>query len=249
MRVAPSETVAGRRRGSSRLERLLGGAPLVSARLRRWVLGVSILAVGCLAGFGFAVRNSTRPFLFDATVDSFLLRTSGLEYRVAVILSEAGDPKIFVTITAVVALALILLRDYRAAVAAVVSVGVALVLVEDALKPFFDRHHGTWPGGPTFPSGHAAVALALAGAVTLAAAGDRPLGRLLGPVWRRLLMVVVLGIGCTIGIAMVVLQFHFMSDVVAGIPLGLAVSGCTAVALDAVAARWQAARDRRALSP
>ena len=37
---------------------------------------------------------------------------------------------------------------------------------------------------------------------------------------------------------MVVLRLHYMSDVVAGVPLGLAVTGCTALALDAIAGHW-----------
>jgi membrane-associated phospholipid phosphatase len=213
----------------------------VSGRLRRWLCVVSMVAVACLTGFGFAARHAMHPLLFDASADAFLRRSSALEHRVAVGLSEVGKPTIFIAIIAFIAVALLLVGDYRAAVAAVVSVGVAMGLVEDVLKPFFDRRLGS-VAGPTFPSGHTAVAVALAGAVMLAASGRRPLGRLLGPVLRRLLVAVVLVLSCTIGLAMVVLRFHYLTDVVAGIPLGLAVSGCTAVILDAVAARWQARR-------
>ena len=227
--------------GRHLFERRLGGPPLVSDRLQRWVVVVTVVAVGSLAGFGFAARNATRPLLFDANADTFLRESSGLEHRVAVLLSEVGKPAIFVTLTALIVVALILLGDYRAAVAAVVSVGVALVLVEDVLKPFFDRRMSS-VAGMTFPSGHTAVSVALAGTVALAASGRRPLGRLLGPVLRRLLVAFVLLLSCTIGLAMVVLQLHYLTDVVAGIPLGLAVSGCTAVVLDAVAARWQASK-------
>jgi membrane-associated phospholipid phosphatase len=42
---------------------------------------------------------------------------------------------------------------------------------------------------------------------------------------------------------MVALQFHYMSDVVVGILLGLAISGSVAFFLDAVAARWQRTKD------
>jgi membrane-associated phospholipid phosphatase len=177
--------------------------------------------------------------MFDHRVYVFFLSASGLEQRVAVLLSDLGDPEIFVTITALIALALIFLDDYRAAVTAVVSAGLAWALVEHVLKPFFDPRLG-----PAFPSGHTAVAVALAGAVTLAASGERPLGRLLGAVLRNLLKATVLVLSGTIGLAMVVLELHYLSDVVAAIPLGLSLSGCTALLVDVFATRWRAWEDR-----
>ena len=215
-------------------ERLSDGPPLVSARLRPWVLVTTIVAVCGLVGLGLVVRNSRQSVLFDRRIDTFLVRTSGFEHWTARQLSTIGTPLIFMAITAVVAAVLVLLTDYRAAVAAVLSVGIAVVLVEKVLKPFFDRYH-FGISGPSFPSGHAAVSFTLAGAVILAARGSRPLGRALGRTLRRLLMAGVLVVGCAIGLAMVVLQFHYMTDVIAGAPLGLAVAGCTAMVLDAVA--------------
>jgi undecaprenyl-diphosphatase len=197
---------------------------------------VGIAAAGCLAGFGFAARGSSRPLLFDRSIDSFLARTPGPGHSVAVVLSNVGDPRIFVTITGTVVIVLVLLKDYRAAVATVAAVALALVLVEEVLKPFFDRRMGDL-SGPTFPSGHTAVSVALAGAVILAAGRARPLGRLLKPAARRVLMCLVVLVACSIGLAMVVLHLHYMSDVVTGVPLGFAVSGCVAAVLDAIAGR------------
>jgi membrane-associated phospholipid phosphatase len=225
-----------RARWSSLLERVRGGPPLVPDRLRRWVLAVTIVTVAFLAGFGFAVRNSSRPVLFDRRVDAFLSRASGIDHRVAIILSQFGDTKVFVPITAVVAIGLILLGDYRAAAGTVGSVAVGVVVVEDVLKPFFSRHHAGF-SGETFPSGHT-VAVALASAVILLAGTGRPLGRLLVLPLRYLLTTILLVVASAIGVAMVVLRLHYMSDVVAGVPFGFAVTGCTALFLDAVARRW-----------
>ena len=234
-----AEVLSARRRPRRApfLEKALGRPPLVPDALRPWVLAVTIVAAGCLAGFGFYVRDSSRSVLFDRSVDDFLGQTSGFAYRVAILLSHVGEPKIFVTITAVVALALIVVGDFRAAFAAFLAVAAELVLVEEILKPFFDRRVAGLPG-PTFPSGHTAVAMALAGVVVLAAGGARPLGRLLGPVWRHVLMAVALLLAGAVGVAMVILHLHYMSDVVVGVPLGLAVAGGTAVGLDTVANRW-----------
>jgi membrane-associated phospholipid phosphatase len=195
-----------------------------------------MVAVACVTGVGFATWKSSRPLLFDASADRFLSQRSELWHRVAQRLSEVGDPQVFVTITVVVALALILAGDYRAAVAAVASVGLALVLVEAVLKPFFDRRLPDLVG-PTFPSGHSTVAVALAGAVALAAGPSRPLGRLLGHFWRRLLVAMVLTVAASIGVAMVVQSSHYLTDVVTGVALGLSIAGCTAILVDVVAAR------------
>ncbi len=225
------------------LRRLLGDSPLVSYGLRRWILVVSMLGVACLAGFGFAARNSKRPLLFDSSADMFLARSPAPVHRVAVLLSDVGDPTVFVAVTALIAFALILVGDYRAAVAAVVSVAVALILVEEVLKPFFSRHLNLAPGGGlTFPSGNTAVPVALAGVVAVAASGSRPLGRLLGRTLRRLLVAAMLILSCSMGLAQVVLESHYLTDVIAGIPLGLAVSGCTALLVDALAARLHRAK-------
>ncbi|HYA44694.1 MAG TPA: phosphatase PAP2 family protein [Acidimicrobiales bacterium] len=223
------------------LERLLAGPPLFSGRLRRCVPVVSVVAIVSLAGFGFAVRNSARALLFDRSADVFFGRASGFEHGAATLLSDIGDPTIFITIMPFTALVLIFLGDYRAAVTTVASGALAGVLVEEVLKPFFDRRLDNL-AGPTFPSGHAAVAVALAVAVTLAASGERPLGRLMGPVPRKLLVAIVALLSCTVGLAMVVLQVHYLSDVVAGISLGLSVGACTALCVDVIATRWQPQR-------
>jgi membrane-associated phospholipid phosphatase len=220
-----------------------GEPPLVPDRLRRWVVPETIIAAAVVAGFGFAIRNSSRPVLFDRRVDAFLSRASGLDHRVAIVLSQFGATKVFVTITAVVAIVLILLGDYRAAAGTVGSVSIGVVLVEAVLKPFFGRHHAGFSGA-TFPSGHTTVAVAMASAVILAAGSSRPLGRQLAPPLRYLLAVIVLAIACAVGVSMVALRLHYMSDVVAGVPLGLAVTGCFALFLDAVARRSKSASRR-----
>jgi undecaprenyl-diphosphatase len=198
----------------------------------------AVATAAWVIGLGFAGRHSSRSLLFDSSVDRILGRSTGPLHHAATLLSHVGDPKVFVTITAFIALALIFFGDYRAAATCVIGVTVADLLVEHVLKPFFDRRLNGLPN-PSFPSGHAAVALALAGAVILAAGRGRPLGRLLGRTWSRLLMAVAFVLGCSVGLAMVVLQFHRMSDVLAGIPLGLAITGCTALIVDALASRLQ----------
>ena len=102
-----SETSVRRARWTEFLERVLKGPPLVPDRLRRWVPVVTVLAAACLAGFGFDARDSSRPVLFDRRIDAFLARAPGFEHRAAIVLSQFGSPRIFVTIALVVMLALI----------------------------------------------------------------------------------------------------------------------------------------------
>jgi len=224
------------RHGPARLERWLGQVPLVPDRLRAWVVGVTLVATALVAGLGFYTRGSNRPVLFDRSIDSFLRQTSGPLFRIAADLSDVGDPRLFITITAAIVLLLVIWHDYRAALAAVLAVVIALVLVEDVFKPFFGRRYGDLPA-PTFPSGHTTVAMALAGVVVLATGRHRPLGRLLGPIWRPVVMVAALALAGAVGLAMVALQLHYMTDVVTGVPLGLAVAGCTGLGVDAGAKR------------
>ena len=148
-----------------------GEIPLLPDSLRPWVLGVSVLGVACLTGLGFDVRDSSGPVLFDRPVDLFFLRL--FDHRVAILFRDLGRPNIFETITLVAVVVLVVFGDYRAAVATAGSVALAVVLVEDVLKPFFDRRH-PYVLGPTFPSGHTAVAIALAGVVMLALRAERP---------------------------------------------------------------------------
>lgn len=209
---------------------------------------MTLVAVLCLSGFGFAARAARGPLWLDSAVDGSLGRTSGPGYRLALLLSEVGHPRIFVMITAMVVLALLLGGDHRGALTAVVTVPVTLVLVERVLKPFFDRHLGSLPGA-TFPSGHTAVAAALGGAVILAAGAGRPLGGRLGPAGRYGLVATVLLVCCAIGLAMVVLQAHYLTDVLAGLPLGLSVSGSVALFLDTCATWWHRRRRGAAMGP
>ncbi len=70
----------------------------------------------------------------------------------------------------------------------------------------------------------------------------------MGLALRCLLMAIAVVVSCAVGLAMVTLRLHYMSDVVTGVPLGLAVTGCTAMFVDAVARRWVSPDDRAARS-
>lgn len=187
-------------------------------------------------GVGLVVRHSRRSVLFDHWFDMKVASPSGMRHWWAFHVAQAGDPKYFVLLMAVVVLLLLVGGELGGAISAVVSVVVAVTLVELILKPFFDRR---LPGLETqsFPSGHGITAFALAGSVALAVGSGRPLARRIGRFGRGLIAVVALAVAAAVGLAMVALQAHFATDVVTGAALGLVIAGGVGGAVDMIGGR------------
>jgi undecaprenyl-diphosphatase len=128
-----------------------------------------------------------------------------------------------VTLLAVSAAAMLLRRRRWADAVLVVVTLAGIQLLTTGLKQVFERSRPDdgsaipLPPSYSFPSGHAGTAAAFFGALTLLAAAAVPAGR------RRLL---VLGAGAAtalaIGASRIVLNVHYVSDVLAGFALGLA---------------------------
>jgi membrane-associated phospholipid phosphatase len=89
---------------------------------------------------------------------------------------------------------------------------------------------GAVPGSPSFPSGHAMSAFAVATAIAVLAP------RLRWP---------VLALAALIGFSRVYLGVHFWIDVLAGAALGIAIGGLTAIAFRRLAARAGSSRVAR----
>src|SRR6185369_15789601 len=70
--------------------------------------------------------------------------------------------------------------------------------------------------GPSFPSGHSATAAAFYAAAALV------LGRRLGPRGRRLLAAAAVGVAVAVAGSRVLLDLHWLSDVIGGLALGWA---------------------------
>ena len=104
-------------------------------------------------------------------------------------------------------------------------------VVVTVLKAWFDRPRPTagtavpLPQSPAFPSGHATSAIACLGAFAVLATERLPESRTRRRVWAALALA---GVG--VGLSRIVLNVHFVTDVLAGWCLGLAwLSGCLLV--------------------
>ena len=103
-----------------------------------------------------------------------------------------------------------LLRDRVRAVAVAVAPVLAVLIVQDIAKPLVDRHNAL-SGGLSYPSGTVAAVAALATACTLVMPG------------RCRLPVALLGCLATVGTgaAVVVLRWHYPTDALGGVAVGV----------------------------
>jgi membrane-associated phospholipid phosphatase len=101
-------------------------------------------------------------------------------------------------------------RDWVRAVACAIAPVLAVLIVQDLAKPLVGRHSGI-TGAASYPSGTVAAAAALMTALTLVVP---PLVR---PV------VAVVGAAITVGVcaAVIVLRWHFPTDALGGVAVGL----------------------------
>ena len=142
--------------------------------------------------------------------------------------SDLGDPVVVTSLSALLAVALWVLRRRRAALAALV-IRVAAMLTSSGLKAAVDRPRPHFTdavahaSNASFPSGHALGSAALW--ATAAMLLVPRVGR-----WPALGLAVVVPV--LVGVARVLLGVHWPSDVVAGLCLGwlLAAAGVTALA-------------------
>ena len=146
--------------------------------------------------------------------------------------------------TAVVAGAavIVLWRAARHVDAALVGLSVIGVTVLVAvLKAVYERarpESGSpirLPHSYSFPSGHAATAVVLYGALGLLLA-ERASSRLRAAAWLAAAAAVALAIGAS----RILLNVHFVSDVAAGFAVGLAWLCCCAIVRDVLTARGEA---------
>jgi undecaprenyl-diphosphatase len=174
--------------------------------------------------------NPTRTFPFDHTAFDVADKTrSGFLVDLAKLISDAGSLPFVLMLVLISSVALIIRRRPLELFALAGGFGL-IVLAVHLAKAGIDRPRPT--GGLTdtmgsaFPSGHAAYATAY---VAMAVIASRVLGSIVS---RTALVLAGVIAAVLIGGTRVYLHAHYLSDVIGGYGLGLAIfSGCAAIAL------------------
>jgi membrane-associated phospholipid phosphatase len=198
----------------------------------RLLAAVLALALGAYAAIAADVVEGGRVSAHDEDLSEWVAGSmpTAAEW-LARALSWVGG---WVGVTVVVAVAVLWLSRRGRLATGVLLAAVALggQLVNSITKEGYDRPRPTagspveLPSSTSFPSGHAMSGIAVFGLLGLLAAGElssRPA--------RITAIAVGFGLGTLIGASRVVLNVHFLTDVLAGVALGLAwLSVCLLVA-------------------
>lgn len=168
----------------------------------------------------WAVRQRTALVGFDAALAQSLhdQLTPGVLTVVALI-TNIGKPALLAVVGVVVAVLLALRRNWLMCLPWCVALGGTAVCGEVAkhvmkrIRPF-DGHAFVVETGYSFPSGHAMMSMVFFGMLAWL------LLRALRPRHHRIAVAIVVGLVTVIGISRVVLQAHYLSDVLAAYALG-----------------------------
>jgi len=220
------------------------GLPLADSP---WVVGAALVAaLVAYAAIVVDVVEGGRLSSLDDDISGWVARSMPTVAEwLARVLSWIGG---WVAVTAIVAVVVVWLARRGALELGVLLIVVALggQLINSAAKAGYDRPRPTagspieLPSSSSFPSGHAMTGIAVFGLLGLL------LGRELPPGRRRAAAIAAgFALGALIGASRVVLNVHFLTDVLGGAALGLAWLAACLFGMWAVHAR----RRRRYAEP
>jgi undecaprenyl-diphosphatase len=201
---------------------------------RRLLLWLTAAGTVVFVVLGVLVAGRWAPLVdldirLDAAVHGTVLANGWLR-TFALVVTDLGSPVAVDVVAVGAAVALLVARRVPDAVAVVVARFVELG-IETAVKALVDRgrpvfsHPVATAGGGSFPSGHTAGSAALYGILVLLLV-------------RRVLVIVAATVFVlAVGASRVVLGVHYLSDVVGGLALGVAVAAGTLLLTDFVVAR------------
>jgi membrane-associated phospholipid phosphatase len=223
---------------------------------RRELLPATVIAAAlyaCVAVVAVKVRSRPGALRIDSRGSHFFSRTrgrislgpyhlGGLERQgVLRALVWFGSPLGTGIAVAVLALAALAWRDRMVAAVAVAGPLAAELLTEHVLKPLVDRTGPT--GAHYFPSGHATAVAAVAMVALLLV--DRHAGR----GWAVAAAPVLGAWVAAVGLALVQLNYHYLTDVLGGVAVGSATVIIATVLLAAARPGWRVEPARSSPQP
>jgi membrane-associated phospholipid phosphatase len=192
----------------------------------------AVVAACCAAitlTLAILVARTTGPGPLDRSADSVLVTRLGPHVRAVTWFMDLGEPVQVTLATVVLAVAFVAWRRVSLAVLAAISVPAAAILTEAVLKPVVGRTLGT---SLSYPSGHTCSAFALATVIIVALVGAGRTTTWPPRVLRLAVMTGCLGLAAAVGVAMVSLGYHYLTDVVGGAALGITVTLSATFLLD-----------------
>jgi membrane-associated phospholipid phosphatase len=210
------------------------GRPLLAARTRPLAAGLLGLCAIVTVGLGAWLAGRTTPTALDARIDPWVIARLWRHARPVLDVVSLGDGEQATVICALLVLACLVTRRFRAAVFVAVGVAAAAAATEFVFKPLFDRKMTGIPGYPvsylSYPSGHVTGVAALAAAVVVLLLGP---GR---PPWpaaaRRLLAVIALLLVVAVSVGVIAVHYHYVTDTIGGAGVGAGAVLLTAFVVD-----------------
>jgi membrane-associated phospholipid phosphatase len=230
----------------SRLRRIVKGRlnPEAATGLALTIGLLAVVLGGLVLGvLAYLVRSNSQLVDLDASVAQWGADHSGpVSERGLDVVTQLGGTWLVTLLAIVVAVVGYVRRPNRWIPVFLFTVLVGQVLLSNVIKDLFDRVRPSLNPiaatlGPSFPSGHSTTAAAFYAAAALV------LGRGLGPRARALLAGGAAGIAVAVASTRVLLDVHWLSDVIAGLALGWAWFAVCSIAFGGRMLRFGAAAE------
>ncbi len=207
-------------------------------------LGLVLLGGLVLAGFAYLVRTNSQLVDIDASVAQWGADHAGpVSERLLGWITHLGDTEVVIALAVILAVVEYLRRPSRWIVPFLLIVILGQNILTNGIKELLDRVRPDLNPiaetlGPSFPSGHSATAAAFYAAAALLLGRGRP------PRTRAFLAGSAVAIAVAVACTRVLLDFHWLSDVIAGLALGWAWFAVCAIAFGGRILRFGVAAEK-----
>jgi undecaprenyl-diphosphatase len=245
--IAAAEAVGRELGHHSRLRRTIEGRlnPEVATGLALTIALAFVLLGGLLlGGFAYLVRTNSQLVELDASVAQWGFDHAGpMSERVLTWVTYLGDTVVVIGLAVILAVVEYVRRPSRWLVPFLLLVILGQNALTNGIKELLDRVRPTLNPiaetlGPSFPSGHSATAAAFYAAAALV------IGRGRSHQTRALLAGSAAAIAVAVACTRVLLDFHWLSDVVAGLALGWAWFAACSIAFGGRMLRFGVAAEK-----